>query len=180
MTEKELRDNILLAMLDYRDESEININEFWSKNKIEFSSDEEKERVFHFLKGAGYIDVDFFLGGDGYFSITSSGIDYAENLLEIRAKGPSSTGEDPRKNKEPIGGSNTGNHTDEDVPNNKRTKLYQPVENNKSIIDNSVDACFGVKELAQCFVRLIDSASLNNSYNVCMIGIFAPWGKGKT
>ena len=70
MTEKELRDNIMRVMLKYRDESDISINEFCSKNKIEFSSDEQKERVFHFLKEKGYIDAEFFLSGDGYFTIT--------------------------------------------------------------------------------------------------------------
>lgn len=180
MTEKELRDNILLVMLKYRDKYHISIDDFCLENKIDFSSIEQKKRIFKSLNDQGYIQATFFINGDGDFSVTSSGVDYAENLLEIRAKGPRSTGEDPRKNNGPIGGGNTGNHTDEDVSNNKGTKLYQPVENNKSIIDNSVDACFGVKELAQCFVRLIDSASLKSSHNVCMIGIFAPWGRGKT
>ena len=81
MTEKELRDNIMRVMLKYRDESDISINEYSSKNKIKITSDEQKELLYDFLKEKGYIDAEFFLSGDGYFTITSSGIDYAENFL---------------------------------------------------------------------------------------------------
>lgn len=46
--------------------------------------------------------------------------------------------------------------------------------------DADVNPCFGVGTLATCFVRLIDSVSQSSSVNVSMIGIFAPWGRGKT
>lgn len=173
MTEKKLRDSIMLAMLNYRDESYIDINEFCSKNKIEFSSEEQKERIFNRFQEEGYIKAEFYIGGGGFFTMTSSGIDYAEKLLdEQNIAGPN----DPEPNV-PI--DSTTNEFNNPIPNNP-PENYQPIQNNKKIIDNSVEACFGVKNLAQCFVNLIDSASNTNSNNVCMMGIFAPWGRGKT
>ena len=82
MTEKQLRDNIIVKMLDYRDEVGVGMDEFCNAKNITFSSDEQKERVFNYLNDNGYIHAEFFIGGDGYFNITSEGIDYAEGLIE--------------------------------------------------------------------------------------------------
>ena len=84
MTEKKLRDDIIVKMLDYRDESNVGIKEFCKTKNIKFSSDEQQERVFHYLKDNGYINAQFYINGDGYFSITSEGIDYAENLILLK------------------------------------------------------------------------------------------------
>ena len=183
MTEKELRDSIMLLMLKYRDENQIGIDEFCSENKIQFSSEEQKSRIFHYFHEKNYIHAQFFAGGDGIFTITSSGIDYAESLKE-NTKSDNLKNEENDSNKDnKIDSDKTNNQTDEnrkDISSLLFKESYTAIENNKEIKDNTVDPCFGVDELAKCFVNLIDSASNANSNNVCMIGIFAPWGRGKT
>lgn len=59
-------------------------------------------------------------------------------------------------------------------------ELFKPTINSDIQKDADVNPCFGVNTLATCFVRLIDSISRSNSVNVSMLGIFAPWGRGKT
>lgn len=82
MTEEQLRDNIIVKMLDYRDRSNIDINEFCSTNKIDFSSGMEMNRIFKNIRDEGYITANFIGGGGGYFTITYKGIGYAESLLK--------------------------------------------------------------------------------------------------
>ena len=38
MTEKKLRDDIIVKMLDYKDKTDVDIDDFCSANQIEFSS----------------------------------------------------------------------------------------------------------------------------------------------
>lgn len=82
MTEKELRDYIIVKMLDYRDRSNIDINEFCSTNNIDFSSGMEINRIFKNIRDEGYITANFIGGGGGYFTITYNGIYHAESLLK--------------------------------------------------------------------------------------------------
>lgn len=177
MTEKELRDDIIIKMLDYRDESNVGINEFCSAKNITFSSEEQKERVFKYLNDNGYIDAQFYINGDGYFSITSEGIDYAESLL---AQNFEKTTKLVNENKVEI-----DDNSVEPIPSINSTpeitsQIYTTKENNKKIIDNNVATCFDVEHLAECYVKLIDRACENKQNNVCLFGIFAPWGRGKT
>ena len=57
--------------------------------------------------------------------------------------------------------------------------------------DSNIDACFDVKKLAGAFLDQIDYIAKSNIeedakidsdgiQNVCMVGIFAPWGRGKS
>ncbi len=183
MTEKELRDSIMVLMLKYRDKVNVGINSFCLENKIQFSSEEQKERIFHYFQEIRYIRAQFFLGGDGIFTITSSGIDYAESLKE-KAKSDNLKNEENNSNKDnKIDSDKINNQTDEnrkDIHSLLFKESYTVIENHKRIKDNTLDPCFGVDELARCFVNLIDSASNSDLNNVCMIGIFAPWGRGKT
>lgn len=166
MTEKELRDDIIVKMLDYRDEEGVGINIFCEKNNIKFPSPIEEHRIFHYLRDKEYIDAEFYLDGDGYFTITSKGIMYAEKLLA-------------KKN---MTSTNINNTYHENKNLNKDTilKSYTAIENDKKIIDNNVAACFNVENLAQSYVKLIDGACDYKEYNVCLFGIFAPWGRGKS
>lgn len=60
------------------------------------------------------------------------------------------------------------------------SEKYKPLINNDIQKDADVNPCFGVDTLAKCFVKLIDSVSQAKSSNISMLGIFAPWGRGKT
>ena len=46
--------------------------------------------------------------------------------------------------------------------------------------DKNVDACFNVDSLADCFLEQIDDVCDGQLSNIPMIGIFAPWGRGKS
>ncbi|WP_018463230.1 P-loop NTPase fold protein [Segatella paludivivens] len=177
MTEKELRDDIIVKMLDYRDESNVGIKEFCKTKNIKFSSDEQQERVFHYLKDNGYINAQFYINGDGYFSITSEGIDYAESLI---AQSLVETTKLVKENKIEIDDNSLEDLHFTNITQEITSQLYTTKENSTKIVDNSVEACFNVEKLADCYVKLIDRACENEQNNVCMFGIFAPWGRGKT
>lgn len=177
MTEKKLRDDIIVKMLDYRDESNVGIKEFCKTKNIKFSSDEQQERVFHYLKDNGYINAQFYINGDGYFSITSEGIDYAESLI---AQSIVETTKPIEENEVEIDANFPGHLPSTNIIQEVTSSIYTTKENSTKIVDNSVEACFNVEKLADCYVKLIDRACENEQNNVCMFGIFAPWGRGKT
>lgn len=176
MIERELREKIIVTFLNYRDKSNTDINQFCSDNNIDFTSREQKQRIFQALKDAGYINSTFYEGGGGFFTITSKGIDAAEELIadslietdrlvkegnfEIDIKGSSAQSEDQVKV--------------------IQTESCKTKENFQKYQDQSIEACFGVNELAQCFLKQLDSIAYNDTNNVCMVGIFAPWGRGKS
>lgn len=176
MTERELREKIIVTFLNYRDKGNTDINQFCSDNNIDFTSREQKQRIFQALKEAGYINPTFYEGGGGFFTITSKGIDAAEELIadslietdrlvregnfEIDIEGPSAQSEDQAKV--------------------IQTESCKTKENFQKHQDQSIEACFGVNELAQCFLKQLDSIVHNDTNNVCMVGIFAPWGRGKS
>lgn len=77
--------------------------------------------------------------------------------------------------------SSTGKEDDEkDASLTHTQERFKPIIISDIQKDADVNPCFGVGTLATCFVRLIDSVSQSSSVNVSMIGIFAPWGRGKT
>ena len=165
MTEKELRDEIIVKMLDCKDGE--NISKFCSENGITFDSDKQKKRIFNRLNDFGYINFPFFRNLSDSFTITSYGVDYAKRLIN-------------KTKKENIVVSINGH-----IPVKKKIKYstsssYAAKENYIEIIDNNVEACFDVEYLAECYVKLIDTACGHRENNVCLVGIFAPWGRGKS
>ena len=172
MTEKQLRDDIIVKMLDYIGKSDVIVNEFCETKKIAFSSDTQKTRIFEYLNNKKYIIYNFFPFDGGHFTITSIGINYARRLLIKKQKN--------RNALISITVDKGANHTP-DLPTKEITvQLYSAIENKNKIIDNNIKACFNVEDLAECYAKLIDRACENEENNVCLFGIFAPWGRGKT
>ena len=178
MTEKELRNKILLAIYKRRDSLDVLFSTFCKDEGFKFESDAQLARVLKFLHDKGYVNAMLYEGGDGIImSITSSGVDFAEGLKALSKKSIQNTittdREEPQKNlpQKPKQG----------VDDNKSLlKEYNTEENYQKIKDENVEPCFDIDKLAEGFVRQIDTASDWNSSNVCMIGIFAPWGRGKS
>lgn len=178
MTEKELRNKILLAIYKQRDSLDVLFSTFCKDQGFKFESDAQLARVLKFLHDKGYVNAMLYEGGDGIImSITSSGVDFAEGLKALSKKSIQNTittdREEPQKNlpQKPKQG----------VDDNKSLlKEYNTEENYQKIKDENVEPCFDIDKLAEGFVRQIDTASDWNSSNVCMIGIFAPWGRGKS
>ncbi|MBE9487864.1 MAG: hypothetical protein IMY73_01655 [Bacteroidetes bacterium] len=63
---------------------------------------------------------------------------------------------------------------------NKDSDDYKVRENNQPIKDGGISPCFGVECFAECFIKQLDSISTEQHNNVCMVGIFASWGRGKS
>jgi len=167
MTEKELRDEIIVKMLDYKDEKDVPISRFCFEKEITFDSDKQKKRIFNCLNDFGYINFPSSFYFTDSFTITSYGIDYAKRLVNKTNNGKSVIS---------ING---------DIPVKKKIKAitslsYTARENYIEIKDNNVEACFDVEYLAECYVKLIDTACGHRENNVCLFGIFAPWGRGKS
>ena len=57
---------------------------------------------------------------------------------------------------------------------------YRPTEAHSILRDMHEAPCFNVDTLAQCYVNLIGDITVSDNDNVAMLGIFAPWGRGKT
>lgn len=82
-----------------------------------------------------------------------------------------------------------------DLPSDIKNTLDMPVLGLPALNDKSyylcrnhrephkgkdVDACFNVDSLASCFLDQIDDICAGRLSNIPMIGIFAPWGRGKS
>ena len=170
MTEKELRDHIIVKMLDYQDKRNVDINDFCSTEGITFYSGKQKERIFKSLYDYGYIEDLIMISIGGSFVITSDGIDYAKRLIrKINI-------ENKFRKKYTNLFFNNGNNKIKYIT----SSLYAARENYIEIKDNNVEACFDVEYLAKCYVKLIDTACGHRDNNICLVGIFAPWGRGKS
>lgn len=177
MTDKELKEDMIVKMLDFRSSNVISIRELYPDTVNTYPLFQQKKIIFKYLNDNGYIDTKYTIDGTDYFSITSKGVKYAEELLAKRSK---ETGKPVNENKIKIDDVSV-----EPIPPIASTQeitlpSYTTIENNKKIIDNNVPACFNVEGLAECYVKLIDRACENEQHNVCLFGIFAPWGRGKS
>lgn len=47
-------------------------------------------------------------------------------------------------------------------------------------MDKDAKPCFGVDSLAECYAKQIEKIAESSVDAVPMIGIFGPWGRGKT
>ncbi len=176
ITERELRDKILIELYNHRDKLNVLFSEFCENQGVKFESKNQLARVLEYLHNRAYIVVARFEGGDGIVrSITPSGVDAAENLIYNQKKLKPEL--DPKPNPEP-GGPGTKPPFISDGQN--PSKKYDAKEKYHDIKDSSIEPCFNIEKLAEGFVRQIDTVCNPDSNNVCMIGIFAPWGRGKS
>lgn len=58
--------------------------------------------------------------------------------------------------------------------------MYTAQKLTTSIKDKNTIPCFGVGKIASCFLSQLDSIAKSTTDNLCMIGIFGQWGRGKT
>lgn len=182
MTEREIRDKLLLAIYKRQDQLNVDFEVFCKEEGVEFKNDGQKVRILRFLKENGYINAMLFEGGNGQITgITSKGVDYIEDLI---AEGLKETDRFVKDGNFQLDIEDTENkdikeEIQEDSPH-RQTDLYETQENFKILMDQSIEPCFGVIKLAECFVKQLDSTADNQVDNVCMVGIFAPWGRGKS
>lgn len=191
MTIKELKQNILLSLYHrYKGGKSTNIGlkDLCEHDHILFDSLQQVSDAAKGLKESGYINLTLFMGGDGHISgLTPSGIEYVEeNLLSVDDQiidGLSDTDKMMRSgNNVNINVSQLDNER-HNVPSDKETNkrnYFYATEQYRPIVDINATPCFGVDSLADCYARQIDEIVGSKTESTRMLGIFGPWGRGKT
>lgn len=135
-------------------------------------------------------------GGFILAGLTGDGMEYVEDIMKSISDNPLDTSSDKDKNtksddndsdkSDAIGIDNNKIDTGEVSPNTQndsslhRDERYKPYVDNSAYKDSDVEPCFGVDGLAKCYAELIGSVCNSKTDNTSMLGIFAPWGRGKT
>jgi hypothetical protein len=192
MTLKELKANILKALYDrYKDNKSVRIGftELCNQYNIIYDNEKQLSAAFHDLNDKGYIKAFFSLGYDGdIVSFTPAGIEYVEEYLLTKEEKLADSFNDTTKVikngvKVDIESSEDGKKVE--AKKNKTEKvttdeLFDTKENFKEIVDQGTDPCFGIDKLADCFIKQMDQIAVKSEDKFRMLGIFGPWGRGKT
>lgn len=190
MTIKELKNNLLKSLYSrYKDNKTgaIQLTELCKENNLIYDSLSQLSSAAKSLKDSGYINATFFVGGDALImTLTTAGIEYVEeNLLsqeDLVIDGLNDTSKEFANNPPAIdididSKSETDNGQESYIG---FTKVFTPEERNKSIKDSEVEPCFSINDVASCFINQLDKIADSKSENIPMIGVFAPWGRGKS
>lgn len=178
MTDSELIDQVLLAIYNRKDRLHTGTKKLCEDEGIQFESDNQRIRIFHALRDSRYIVAFFREGEDGIITeITSAGIKYAENLI---AEGLKETDRLAKTGQLELDIEEASKEDFHPGPETKSENIYVASENYEKHKDQSIEPCFGVETLADCFLKQLDTIIDTDSRNVCMVGIFAPWGRGKS
>ena len=166
MTEKELRHAILEIAYKAEKNGTPRVSQKSLLDAIPQVDESSLRRSILYLRDKGYLErVASSKDNISFAGLSSAGVEYVEeNVLR-------------------------------DLPSDVRDKLDIPMIglpalNDKSFYeckshrephkDKDVDACFNVDSLADCFLEQIDDVCDGQLSNIPMIGIFAPWGRGKS
>lgn len=191
MTIKDLKNNILLALYEqYKNGSSsmIEFDKLCISNSIIYDSEKQLSDAIESLKSQNLVKAILFMNNKGIIEgLTPEGIQYVEeNLLtdddsivdglkdtDKLMKSGTLVDVDIDTDSEPEG------NTDSKA-NNHESIAYDAKENYLGIMDSSVVPCFGVTALADCYIKQLDKIAEHTNDNFCMLGIFGPWGRGKT
>lgn len=166
MTEKELRHAILEISYKAEKNGTPRVSLKSLKDAIPQVDESSLRRSIMYLRDNGFIErVAASKDNISFAGLSSAGVEYVED------------------------------HVLHDMPSDVRNTLDMPVIglpalNDKSYYecrshrephkDKDVDACFDTDSLATCFLDQIDDVCVGKLSNIPMIGIFAPWGRGKS
>lgn len=191
MTLKEVKANILKALYDrYKDNKSVKIGftELCKLYNIMYDNDKQLSAAFHDLNDLGYIKAFFYVGDNGdVVSFTPAGIEYVEEYLltkeEKLADGLDATTK-MIKNTDKIDIEPLENNDNNLEKENKNETLvgefFYTKTNFKEIVDQGTSPCFGIDILADCFIKQMDQIAVKSEDKFRMLGIFGPWGRGKT
>lgn len=192
MTIKELKRNILLSLYNrYKDDKSTNIGlkDLCAQENLIFDSPKQVADAAKGLKEDGYIKLTMYIGGDGLITgLTPSGIEYVEENLLTKEDLVSDGLADTAKMVQSGMKINVElSDTERDEDNNQSPKslkksvtLFKTRENFKDIVDVNVTPCFGIKAVTDCFAKQLDKIATSKTESTRMLGIFGPWGRGKT
>lgn len=186
MTIKELKNNILLALYEkYKngDASPIEFDKLCASHFIVYDSDKQLSDAVESLKSHNFVDAVMSINNKGLIqNITPDGVQFVEeNLLtddDFVIDGLKDTDKFMKYGASIDTDSESANGNVSNVEN--PPIAYKSKEINKGIIDSSVPPCFGVTTLAECYIKQLDKIAEHTNDNFCMLGIFGPWGRGKT
>ena len=191
MTIKELKNNLLRSLYArYKDNKvgAIQLTELCKEDKLIYDSLSQLSSAAHNLKDIGLIKVTFFTDGDGLImGLTADGIEYVEeNLLTIEEQvldGLKDT-ETAIKNGNIVdigdGDNTSSEHIHSDSYSSTSNQYYRAKSDYRKVVDKDARPCFGVDALAECYAKQIEKIAESSVDAVPMIGIFGPWGRGKT
>lgn len=192
MTIKELKQNILLSIYHrYKDNKSttIDLKDLCAQDKLIFDSPKQVLYAAKGLKDAGYISLILYIGDNGTITgITPAGIEYVEeNLLseeELMSDGLSDaskmiqSGVDVKI--DVPGDESDAKNKQSRKESRKQVKYFTVQENYKKIVDTDATPCFGIDSVADCFAKQLDKIATSKAESTRMLGIFGPWGRGKT
>lgn len=192
MTNEELKQDIMLSLYHrYKDNKSttIDLRELCAQENLIFDSPKQVLDAAEGLKDAGYINLALYIGDNGRITgITPAGIEYVEkNLLseeELVSDGLSDTSKMIQ----------SGVDVKIDVPGDESeakniqsrkesrgsVKYFTVKEKYKKIVDTDETPCFGIDSVADCFAKQLDKIATSKAKSTRMLGIFGPWGRGKT
>lgn len=192
MTIKELKQNIMLSLYHrYKDNKSttIDLKELCVQDNLIFDSPRQVVDAAKGLKDAGLIKIVSYIGGKVTITeITPDGIEYVEeNLLskeDLMSDGLTDTtkilqsGSDVHVDVPSDESDAENNHSQEE--SRKPVKYYKVHENYKKMVDADATPCFDVDSVADCFAKQLDKIATSKTVSTRMLGIFGPWGRGKT
>lgn len=192
MIQKELKQTILKSLYArYKDKGHVSIGikELATNDNIIFDSLSQLTDAVKSLKEQGFLNAFFYIGGDGHISqLSPAGIDFVEeNLLTTEDQvldGLKDT-ETAIKNGYTLDiGEDVSTSASSPQPQKphsaSKDQFFRAKSNYRKVVDKDAKPCFGVDSLAECYAKQIEKIADSSVDAVPMIGIFGPWGRGKT
>lgn len=193
MTERELQNKILEILYTRYKKGNTGILNF-SEIEVMIPNLDGTSRVSdacHVLHDNKYIVCIFMLGGAGAVSqITALGREYVEeNILSKKTfkeekgdpKAEATLSDEDGNQIRTENGNPVKISIDDSTSNDSRISTsYKTQRLNNDIKDKNVPPCFGIDNITDSFLLQLDNVSSKQTDNVCMIGIFGEWGRGKT
>lgn len=186
MTERELQDKILEILYTRYNDGKTGLINFSEIEKMipDLEGTSRVSDACQVLHDKKYITCVFMTNGSGFVSqITATGREYVEeNILKKNTVKDEAvlTDEDGNnittENATPLEATIDINESNDSWI----SKSFKTKSINNDIKDKNVPPCFGIDGIADSFLTQIDKISSTQADNVCMIGIFGEWGRGKS
>ena len=166
MTEKELRHAILEVAYKAEKNGTPMVSMTSLRDAIPQVDESSLRRSILYLRDSGFLErVTASKDSISFAGLSSAGVEYVEeNLMHDLSSDIRNT------NDMPVLG----------LPALNDKSYYACRTKREPHKDKDVEACFNIDSLATCFLDQIDDVCDGQLSNIPMIGIFAPWGRGKS
>lgn len=190
MTIKELKNKILLALYERYKEgntSHIEFNKLCSLYSIIYDSEQQLADAIKSLHNNNYLTVTFLINNKGIIhGLTPYGVQFIEehllteeDLIADSLRDTDTYIKSGHKLDLDIYGDSISNDSAPSV-DQQYSVAFTPKESYQDIKDSSVNPCFGIDKLAECYIKQLDKIAEHTNDNFCMLGIFGTWGRGKS